>query len=239
MSNLFTKQGADFDHWFGISSNNSQTFQIYGEDGQDIGAKYTAGSGGPAVGWYTQAGQDLCEKLGGYGYGLYRVGGYPWNYYHSDFNWSTHYNYWKSWLTQWATKKYSCKCVSDITNDSWNRSVNSDYHYSCCVFGYAPNHSAIDFTWKKANLWSDCGKHWEFTMGLIEIAPYLKGVVLRPSIGAGDEIVAELKVTMSQSGSPTVNYDGVYGIINDDNNPTTAYYGRNKYIFGRSWYFHL
>lgn len=238
MSNLFTQQGVDFDTWFGLGTGDRE-LNIVDDTGQDIGYKYAAGSGGPEVAWHAPDGRDLNQYFAGYGYGLYRVGGYPWNYYHSNFDWSTHYNYWKNWLSQWQTKKYSCKCVSNIWDDCWHRAVDSDYNYSCCIFGYAPNHNAINFNYWKPNVWSNCGKHKEVTLGLIEISSYLKGVVIRPIVGAGDDILAEVRVNMSSAGSPTVDYDGVYGIDNDDNHDAVAYYGDNRWIFGKQWYFHI
>ena len=89
MSNLFTQQGVDFDTWFGVGQG-SQFLNIYGDNGQDIGQTYLAGSGGPETSWYTPDGQDLNTKFGGYGYGIYRVGGYPWNFHWGDFNLSNH-----------------------------------------------------------------------------------------------------------------------------------------------------
>lgn len=235
--NLYTQQGIDFDMWFGIGTG-SQWLSIVGNSGQDIGQRYTAGSGGPATGWYTSDGQDICNKLGGYGYGLYRVAGYPWNYYHADFNITTHVNYWKSWLQKWATQKQACKCVSGITDDCWYRNVHSDYHYSVCIFGYAPNGNGMSFNYNLANVWSDCSKHKEITLQYIEISSYLKGVVVRPTCGAGDYLVGEVRTSMSQAGSPSVEYRGAFGIANDDNNPVQSSTAWGYSNWGKNWWFH-
>lgn len=236
MSNLFTQQGIDFDNWFQVGSGD-KWLGFWTDGGQDIGQKYAAGSGGPEVAWYAKDGQDLNKYFAGYGYGLYRVGGYPWNYRIGDSN-STEYDYWKSWLTQWQTKKYSVKNVGGITDDCWYRYTDSDWCYSCCIFAWSPYSSgAVNFSYSQPNIRQR--KWYNVYMGYIEISPYLKGVVLVPHCGAGASVAAEIKVSMSQAGQNTLNYDGVYGIDSDDNHDTWSNSYMNRSEFGRWWTFHI
>lgn len=239
MSNLYTQQGVDFDTWFSVGQG-SQFLSIYGDNGQDIGQSYLAGSGGPATSWFTPDGQDLNTKLGGYGYGIYRVGGYPWNFHWGDFNLANHVNWWKSWLKTWGNRHSSVKCVSGITNDCYCHDVNSDYHYSICIFGWSPVGGApIEFTYSQPNIYKSHRDWYNVVMGYIEISPYLKGIVVRCECGAGGRVVAEIRTAMSQAGQPTVAYNGAFGIGNDDNHPTTANSYWNYSNWGKNWVFHL
>lgn len=217
---LYTQQGVDFDTWFGLGTG-SQYVNIYGDSGQDIGQRYYAGSGGPATGWYSQDGQDLCNHFCGYGYGIYRVTGYPWN---TGVNWEA--ANWTNWLKSWVDKKTTVKCVSGITNDAWYRNVDSDFNYSLLIFGYSPvSGGVLNFNYSKTwqNKWHNS---WS-TMDLyyIEVNAYCKGVVLRPRAGAGGGIVTGLSISISQAGQNTDNYFVAAGIANDDNNPAYANYG--------------
>ena len=237
MSNLFTQQGVDFDNWFQVGSGD-KWLGFWTDGGQDIGQKYAAGSGGPEVAWYAKDGQDLNKYFAGYGYGLYRVGGYPWNYRCTGWEDSGEFSYWKSWLNQWQTKKYSVKNIGGITNDCWYRAVDSDYNYSCCIFAWSPySGSAVNFSCSQPNIRQR--KWYSVSMMYLEISANLKGVVLVPHAGAGGSVAAEIKVSMSQSGHETINYDGVYGIDNDDNHDQIAYYGESRSEFGRWWTFHI
>lgn len=220
MSNLFTQQGVDFDTWFGLGTGDRE-LSIVDDTGQDIGYKYAAGSGGPEVAWHAPDGQDLNQYFAGYGYGIYRVSGYPWN---SGVNWEA--SNWKSWLQTWVNKKSSVKCVSGITNDAWYRNVNSDNSYSLLIFGYSPVSSGgLTFNYSKTwqNIWHNS---WcNMRLNYIEVSAYCKGVVLRPVAGAGGGVRAGISVSISQAGQNTDSYFVAAGIANDDNNPTYANYG--------------
>lgn len=237
MSNLYTQQGVDFDTWFQPGTGN-QWLGIYGDNGTDIGQKYAAGSGGDAVAWYAPDGSDLNRHFAGYGYGLYRVGGYPWNYRCSGWGDTGEVNYWKDWLSQWQSKKYSVKNVGNIWDDCWYRSVDSDFEYSCCIFAWSPySGSAVNFNYWRPN--ARLRKWYNVSLLYIEISPWLKGVVICPHCGAGASCAAEVRVNMSQAGQPTIEYDGVYGIDNDDNHPQVANWGESRSEFGRWWTFHI
>lgn len=76
-------------------------------------------------------------------------------------------------------------------------------------------------------------------MEYIEISPYLKGVVIRPTCGAGKYVIAEVRTAMSQAGQPSVVYNGAFGIDNDDNHPAVANRAWNYSNWGKNWVFHL
>lgn len=237
MSNLYTQQGVDFDTWFS-PANGNQNFGIFTDSGMDIGQVYAAGSGGPVSGWQISNGTDLNQHLGGYGYGIYRASGYPWNIHWGDYG--NHVDWWISWLKTWASKRTSVKLVSGIDNDCYCREVNSDFGYSICIFGWSPlGGSPISFTYSQPNIYKSHRDWYNVSMYYIEISPYLKGIVLRPSCGAGGRVVAEIRTAMSQSGQPSLIYNGAFGIGNDDNHPTTANSYWNWSRWGKNWVFHL
>ncbi len=239
MSNLYTQQGVDFDTWFS-TGNGSQWFGIYGDTGMDIGQVYLAGSGGPVSGFQISNGSDLNQHLGGYGYGIYRVGGVPWNPYVGSFDHNTQVNWWKNWLKTFYSKRTPCKYIAGIMDDCYYRNVNSDVGHSICVFGYSPlGGPALNFSYQERNREYGCSNRSHYMYSYyVEINPYLKGVVIVSGVGAGDDPCSEFYVTVSQSGQPTLVYDGIYGLVNDDNNPTYGSSGWNRNKWGRNWYWH-
>lgn len=234
-TNLYTQQGVDFDDWFSIGTG-TQNFDIFSEDGVDIGQKYLAGSGSIESGFRTSSNEDLCTKLGGYGYGIYRVGGVPWNVY---LGWDQE-KWWTNWLNKFNTNHTTCKNVSGIMDDSYCRNVCSDNAHSICVFGYSPpGGSAITFSCVEKNREYGCGNHDHYMRFFpVTISPYLKGVVIWRCCGAGDDPYSEYYFTLSQAGQQTLYYSGVFGCVNDDNNPTYGSSGWDVTKWGRRWYWH-
>ncbi len=240
MTNLYTRQGIDFDVWF-TRGTGKQDFYIFEDTGQDVGKVYTAGSGGPATGFYTPAGEDLNTKLGGFGYGIYRVAGLPWNY-HSDYknySMSTQTSYWTTWLKNWRKSKGGVKCVSGITNDACGYFTNSNFAYSQLVFAYNPDQTSkltFDYSWGGKEVtggWPDWSDIW---CSYIEIDEWLKGIVIRPAADSGVTIWQPCYMTLSAPGQSTVKYNCFYGARNDsgvvESNTTGSGWSHS------GWYFH-
>lgn len=162
MSNLYTKQGIDFDTWFSRSGGN-QNFNIFSDSGMDIGQAYASGSGGPAVGWYTPGGEDLNAKLGSFAFGIYRPVSGAWAYgtsYKTKF--PEHVSYWRSWLGKWSSNKKLARQISNITNDALYNAppgairgsyqLGADNNVSQLIFCYNPVHTTpLNFSWRWGN----------------------------------------------------------------------------------------
>lgn len=234
-SNLYTQQGVDFDVWFTLGTG-TQFVDIYGDSGQDIGQRYLAGGNGPETNWKVANGADLNTLFGGYGYGIYRVGGVPWNVYLGD----AYESWWTNWLKTFASKRTTCKNISGIMNDSYYRSVCSDNRHSICIFGYAPPGGAeISFNYVERNREYGCGNRSHYMRTIpVTISANLKGVIIWRACGAGDDPCSEYYVTLSRPGEQTLYYDGIYGCINDDNNPVYGTSGWNQWKWGKQWIWH-
>ena len=236
-SSLYTQQGVDFDVWFGLGTG-SQYVNIYGSSGQDIGQRYYAGSGGPATGWTSQDGQDLCNHFSGYGFGIYRVGGVPWNTYRGG----DVVNWWTNWLKTFATKHTACKCMSGIMDDCYYRDVCSDQDGdSIAVFAWSPIESSeVTLNYEVLNRETrKCGNsaHRMYET-YVTINSHLKAVVVNRGCGAGDGPCAEYRFTASQWGQGTVQHQGIYGCWNDDNCPEYGTYGESMWKWNRYWTWH-
>lgn len=237
MSNLYTLQGIDFDTWFSRGTGK-QNFYIFGDDGQDIGEVYTAGSGGPATGFHIASGEDLNTKLGGYGYGIYRVAGVPWMYYstYKNYNMSAQTSYWTTWLKNWRSKKGGVKCVSGITNDACYYWTNSNFAYSQLVFVYNPdqtNKMEFSYSWGGVDWLGGWGECW---CNFITIDEWLKGIVISPRCGAGCIIRQPCYMTLKCNGYNEVKYNCLYGAANDSGVPESNTTG-SGWGYG-SWAFH-
>lgn len=240
MSNLYTIQGIDFDTWFG-NGTGSQNFDIFTDSGMDVGQVYTAGSGGPDVGFQIASGEDLSTKLGGYGYGIYRVAGLPWNTYaaYKNYTMSVHTNYWTSWLKTWKSKKGSVKCVSGITNDAFGYFVNSNFGYSQLVFAYNPDQTQtmkFSYSWGGKSILGGLPALSDFWCSYIEIDSSLKGIVVHPACDSGVILWQPCYMTLSCTGQETVKYNCYFGAGNDSGVPETNYTGGGWSQGG--WYYH-
>ena len=239
-SSLYTQQGVDFDVWFGLGTG-SQYVNIYGSSGQDIGQRYLAGGSGPATGWKVSSGADLNTLFGGYGFGIYRVGGVPWNAYISNtFDHSSMVNWWTNWLKTFASKRTTCKNISGIMDDCYYRDVDSDNGHSICIFGYAPPGGAeISFSYVERNREYGCGNRDHYMRAYpVTISANLKGVVIVRACGAGDDPCSEYYITLSKAGEATLYYDGIYGCDNDSNHHDPGSGGANKWKWNKQWYWH-
>ncbi len=223
MSNLYTQQGVDFDSWFGQGSN-SENFYIFTDTGQDVGQVYKAGSGGPESGFKIADGSDLNTKLGGYGFGLYRIAGAPWNYnpMYKNYSMSAQTNYWLNWLKSWRKGKGGVKCVNGITNDACYYPINSNFSYSQLVFAYNPDQTQtmkFTYSWGGKEViggWPNLSDIW---CGYIEVDEWLKGIVIRPANDSGTIIRQVCSMSLSCAGQDTVKYTCLYGAANDSNQP--------------------
>ncbi|WP_302602604.1 hypothetical protein [uncultured Sutterella sp.] len=240
MAGIFTKYGLDLDAVY-MRGTGNQAFQIYDNSGMDIGQKFIAGSSELETGIRTSNGQDICRRLGGMDYGIYRINGYPWNAHLVGGNWdiNSHASYWENWLKNWKYEGGNIsKNVSNITNEAYIRACDSDYGYSVLVWAYSPFQSnPIEFTCTNNIYWHS--HSYSFEAKLIDAGSFCKGYVLQPLAGAGGGVKSFLTFQLRQGGQRDIRYEGCFGYMNDDNNPATSNSAWSENYNGKSYVFHL
>ena len=131
--------------------------------------------------------------------------------------------------------------VDDITNDCLYRSVHSSHRYGTVVFVLNPYRDfSVDLSYVQTYnyYWHNSASQNRIDIEEIQVDSYCKGLLFKPTSGAGGGVINVYEITASLGGRGALTYEVCMGIANDSNNPTVGSSAYSYTANGKSYYFY-
>ena len=235
--NIKHPNGLDLDDIFAITNTGGQQTGFLSNLGVDIGSRYMAGKANiPDTMLRTSDGVDIKNKFSGSLQGIFRPTGWPWNT-----GIDQNDEWWKTWVDTWEVHKANAIQVDGVLDDCIYRSCHSSHRYSMAVFVYNPFMDAeveLEYEETYHSWWHNSGSQNRMDVSRFTVNGYLKGLIFRPTSGAGGGTVNIFKITAYMGSYGPLHYEACMGFANDSNNPVTGSSAGSQIINGKKYTFY-